>query len=43
MTAYGLRMQAAACSLDPDVRWNDHPRMQAFLSSAMEFGEPASA
>jgi hypothetical protein len=36
-------MQAAACAMDPDFRWSDHPRMEAFIFSAMAFGEPALA
>ena len=36
-------MQAAACAMDPDVRWDAYPRMQAFLFSAIDFGNPALA
>lgn len=42
-TVNGLRMQAAACAMDPDVRWNGRSRTQVFLLSAMEFRVPEEA
>jgi hypothetical protein len=42
-TVKGLQQQAAACAMDHDARWKDHPRLAAFVSSAMEFGPPEAA